>query len=397
MGPRSSPSRNERAAGFASCPCGVHFGPMNLRTLELVGTNPHGWGEQHGEAFRDDIRRLYEIRLGLTLEKTDLVDEQTVLALAEHHLPLLRAFDDALFDEVQGLARGAGLTPAQVVVLNHYTDLRDLRKKDLQALGTQKDPGGCTTLFVDDGHERLLGQTWDMHGSAEPFALLLTVPQDPDVEDTRPTTKKTSAAGVPCAGQTVLFTITGCLGMTGMSSWGLGLTINNLNGVEARVGVVWPAFVRKALRQRTARDAMRLLGQTVVGSGRHYVFADDRDVFGVETSATKTKVIFDGGPGPYVHTNHCIDEEMAPTARILPGSTTVARYETMSRCVAQQAPRTAREMFDGFAAVGLVAKPELPHDVTTCGALVMDLKRRTVLACQGIPSSSVDPLVIEVR
>jgi isopenicillin-N N-acyltransferase-like protein len=372
---------------------------MNLRTLELSGSDPARWGEQHGEAFRDDIRALYAIRLGLTLDKTDLGSESNVLALAEHHLPVLRNFDVALHDELCGIARGAGLTPAHVVVVNHYTDLRDLKKRDLDALGppasTARDPGGCTAVFVDDGRERLLGQTWDMHGSAQPFAVLITVPQNPDV-DGGPAKPPLNRAGIPQTGRTVVFSITGCLGMTGLSSWGNAVTINNLNGVSAKVGVVWPAFVRKALRQRTARESLRLLQSTTVGSGRHYIFADDNDVFGVETSSTKTKVIFDGGKGPYVHTNHCVDAEMAPTARILPGSTTVARYESMTKLVAQKAPSTPRELFDSFAVVGLSPKPDLPHDVTTCGALVMDVQRRVVLGCEGIPSPAIDPLVVEV-
>jgi isopenicillin-N N-acyltransferase-like protein len=372
---------------------------MQLRTLELTGSDPARWGEQHGESFRDDIRALYAIRLGLTLEKTDLGDEPSVLALAAHHLPVLQRFDEALFAELCGIARGAGLTPAQIVVVNHYTDLRDLKKKDLQALGAPPDPGGCTAVFVDDGRERLLGQTWDMHGSAQPFALLLTVPQNPDADDGTTMSRKPSrrtAAGVPVTGRTAVFSITGCLGMTGLSSWGNALTINNLNGVDARVGVVWPAFVRKALRQKTARQGLQLLQTTTVGSGRHYIFADDHDVFGVETSSTKTKVIFDGGPGPYVHTNHCVDPEMAPTARILAGSTTLARYEAMTKLVATKPPVTMRALFDSFAAVGLSPKPGLPHDVTTCGALVMDVKRRIVWGCEGIPSPAVDPLIVEV-
>jgi isopenicillin-N N-acyltransferase-like protein len=369
---------------------------MNLRTLELTGTDPARWGEQHGESFRDDIRALYDIRLGLTLEKTDLGDENSVLALAAHHLPVLRAFDTALYEELCGIARGSGLTPAQIVVVNHYTDLRDLQKKDLRALeAASRDPGGCTAVFIDDGHERLLGQTWDMHGSAQPHAVLITIPQNPD-HDGAFDAPKLSAAGVPQTGKTVVFSITGCLGMTGLSSWGNALTINNLNGVTARVGVVWPAFVRKALRQKTARAALQLLQSTTIGSGRHYIFADDHDVFGVETSSTKTKVIFDGGRGPYVHTNHCVDEEMAPTARILPGSTTVARYDAMTGLVTRKAPSSARELFDSFSVVGLSPKPALPHDVTTCGALVIDIQRRIVLGCEGIPGAAVDPLVVEV-
>jgi hypothetical protein len=113
----------------------------------------------------------------------------------------------------------------------------------------------------------------------------------------------------------------------------------------------------------------------------------------METSGTKKKVIFTSStkenptpPGSYFHTNHCVDEEMKPTAKILAGSTTIARYQTLkARTEAGRIPKNAREMFDAFADVSLPPNHAVPDDVATCGALVMDIKRRTVLACQGLP------------
>lgn len=362
---------------------------MTLQTLELQGTTPRARGEHHGESFRDGIHGIYAVRLRLMLKKTDLKTEENVLALARHHLPVLERFDRALFDELCGIAAGAGLTPEQLVVVNHYTDLRDLTANDLAALdhsadrGAGRDPGGCSAWFVDDGQHRVLGQTWDMHASATPYALLLTIPNDDGTK-------------------TVCFTIMGCLGMTGMTSNGLCLTINNLNSVDATVGVVWPALVRKALQQQTAKKALHLLQTSPIGSGRHYIVADHDDVFGMETSGTKKKVIFaveqprsgDAGKLSYFHTNHCVDDEMRPTAKILPGSTTVARYQTLvARQSEGRVPRSAREMFDAFEDVGLQEKAGAPDDVSTCGALVMDMKAKTALACQGIPGPSVTPVL----
>ena len=94
---------------------------MQLRTLTLTGTDPARHGEQHGEAFRADIQAAWELRLRLTLERTDLGTVDNVLALARHHLPLLQRFDAGLYAELHGIARGAGLTAEQIVVLNHYT------------------------------------------------------------------------------------------------------------------------------------------------------------------------------------------------------------------------------------------------------------------------------------
>ena len=365
---------------------------MSLRVLELHGTDPRRWGEQHGESFKDDVRAIADIRMALTLGRTDLGTKENVLALARHHLPVLERFDGALYDELCGIARGAGVSPEAIVVANHYTDLRDLSRRDLERLeGT--DPGGCTALFVDDGQHRILGQTWDMHGSAEPYALLIRIPGNAD--GTPPTS--TNAAGVPKLGSTFVFSITGCLGMTGLTSWGTALTINNLNSLDATVGVVWPAMVRKLLRQPSARAMRQLIDTSPIGSGRHYILADRTDVFGIETSGTKKKLVHDGGRAPYFHTNHCIDAEMSGTCRILPGSTTKQRYDTMAALVAKGAPATRDDVFDALHAVGLKQNPANPHDVATCGALVMDLGARDAKACVGIPGPDADTLVVEAR
>jgi isopenicillin-N N-acyltransferase-like protein len=361
---------------------------MAIRVLTLEGTSPRGFGGQHGAACRDDIHALYAIRLRLMLERTDLGDERHVLALAHHHLPILQTFSPALLEELEGIAEGSGLSPEQLVLLNHYTDLRDLGLNDLRALEGGGDPGGCSALFVDDPATgaRVLGQTWDMHGSATPYALVLRVPGGP--------------GGPGTAGETVVFTVTGCLGMTGMTSWGTALTINNLNSLDATLGVVWPALVRGALQERNARAMLALAQQSPIGSGRHYIFADGEEIFGMETSGTKKKIIFQGERErlPYVHTNHCIDEEMKPTARILPTSTTLQRFATLTALApAGRAPRDAAGVYAALAEVSMPFNPQSPDDTATCGALVMDLGARRVLACQGLPDATRAPeLVIDL-
>ena len=364
---------------------------MYIRVLELKGLDPARWGEQHGESLRDDVRALYRIRLDLMLHKTDLGSEASVLELARHHLPVLEQYDPALYAELYGIARGAALTAEQVLVVNHYTDLRDLSQRDLARL--RGDPDGCSAMFAVTPAGRVLGQTWDMHGSAEPYAVLLKIPglADGSIVD------KASPAGIPEVGSTLVFSIAGCLGMTGMSSWGTALTINNLNSVDAGVGVAWPALVRRALRQRSARAALDTILSAPIGSGRHYIVADDSDAFGVETSGKKKKLIWQGERTPYFHTNHCIDPEMAPTCRILPGSTTLQRYHKLEALVGQAPANDARSMFEGFLSVVLPHADASPHDVATCGAVVMDITGRSVIACQGAPGPDADSTIIELR
>ena len=360
---------------------------MELRTLTLTGLDPARHGEQHGEAFRDDIRAAFELRLRLTIEKTDLQTRENVLELARHHLEPLRAFDADLHAELCGIARGAGLLPEEVVVLNHYTDLRDLGLKDLSRL--RGDTDGCSAWFVDDGKaggERFLGQTWDMHGSATPYALLLTVPH--------------------ARGTQVFFTITGCLGMTGLSSWGTALTINNLNSTDATVGVVWPAMVRRCVKQPTAREALQVAMKGPIGSGRHYIFADDHEAYAIETSGTRKKQVWShtlwtstehtAKAASWYHTNHCLDASIAEQSRVLPTSTTLQRFAALeARERSGRRPQTPNALYDAFADVSLPWDATKPDDVATCGAFVMDIRRRRALACIGLPAEH-EPLVVDL-
>ena len=114
-------------------------------------------------------------------------------------------------------------------------------------------------------------------------------------------------------------------------------------------------------------------------------------------SGTKKKVIRDGGRGPYFHTNHCVDDEMTGTCRILPGSTTLQRYATLGEMTKKRMPTDMRSMFDSFHMVAPKPNPTNPNDVATCGAFVMDLNDHDALACVGVPGPEADAIVVEVR
>ena len=344
---------------------------MLVETLVLEGHDPRAWGQMHGETWREKIAGLYDIRLALTLERTDLGTEQDVLRLARRHLPLLDAFDADLGQELRGIADGADIAVEKLVIVNHYTDFRDLSRA---ALDDDTDPGGCSAIYAPLAEGPTLAQTWDMHGSATEYVTLLLVPR-------------------PDGAHTLLFTLTGCLGMTGLTSWGLGMTINNLNSLDAKVGVLWPALVRRTLQAPSAREARDVILNAPLGSGHHYIVADERDVFGIETSGQMKKVIQQGADGVHLHTNHCIDDELKPTARILSSSTSLARYDELLAMVEAGLPRDARGLYRALDQVSTPRTPTEPHRVATCGALAMDLATRTCVVGRGRPAAA-QPLVV---
>ena len=102
-----------------------------MRVFELPsGLSPREQGRAHGEEFAPLIREIGEIRVDLSIVNGRFTKPEDVMRAATPHLDLLRRWDEASFEELMGIAEGAGVSPELVVVLNHYTDLRDLDPAD---------------------------------------------------------------------------------------------------------------------------------------------------------------------------------------------------------------------------------------------------------------------------
>jgi isopenicillin-N N-acyltransferase-like protein len=341
-----------------------------VRTLRLPkNAPPRERGRAHGETFRREIHEIASIRTELAIAQGRLPNEASVLAIAALHLPVLAAFDEALSEELIGIAEGADLDPARIVVVNHYTDLKDLGPEALEAREGDED---CSAIAAKAQHA-LLGQTWDMHGSAAPYVAMIHVPEF----EARP--------------EAWMLSIVGCLGMTGMNASGVGVCINNLKSHDARVGVVWPALVRRMLAEREAEAALHVLMTAPMSSGHHYLIASAERAYGVETSGRLKEIVWqsewsDGDR--YVHTNHCLGSSIEKVSWVSPTSTTRERYEHL----VESAPiEDARDLWarlgshDGYprSVCTHLATEKDPHGMLTCGAILMDLSERRLWAAAG--------------
>lgn len=348
------------------------------------GATPREWGRIHGESFRGEIGSLAELRWYLT-GRVGGIARADAERLATMHLPVLERYDDALYQELCGIAEGAALRPEDVVVLNHYTDLRDIDPRHPDgppADGGSHDGGGegCSVFFTAaPSGGPIVAQTWDMHATAMPYVMMLEVPDGDG----------------PAA---MLLSLTGCLGMAGLNGAGVAVAINNLTSTDARVGLVWPALVRRVLREASAGAARDLVLAAPLGSGHHYLVADATTAYGIEASGTRRAVVFDGGAPLYVHTNHCLDREVAACSRIPPGSTTHERFD---RLRADLEARPVRDLSDAMRRLGShdgyprsvcanLATPEQPHLMATCAAVAISPVARTLVAVAGFPHN-VEP------
>ncbi len=362
-----------------------------MRTLELpADKSPREWGQIHGESFRGEIKSLADIRMYLCTKVGTFANREQVLVCAKAHLPVLERYDADLYAELLGIAEGAAVTPEEIVVANHYTDLRDLDPdpstwkpaptKDAPDFHASSKGGvvadGCSMFFVKSATGRILAQTWDMHATAIPYVMALHVP------------------GTGNGLAATLLTVTGCLGMAGINRARVGIAINNLFSTDATLGIVWPAMVRKALREPTALRAAEVVMASPIGSGHHYFVADNSDALAIEASGTRRKIVWqrDGRheDASFCHTNHCLDADIEARSKVPPTSTTRERQAWLE----QDLQRPVENLDDAWRRLGStdgwpksictnMATPEAPHGVATCGAIAMNLSSGETYIQQG--------------
>ncbi len=333
-----------------------------MKELRLEpGLSARQRGRVHGESFARDIRELAAIRTELIQASWDQPTPDLVREKAALHLPVLESFDADLYEEFRGVAEASGLSEVDLLILNHYTDLRDLNLSQGEFLEE-----GCSILHVRYGDQVLVGQTWDMHATATPFVMMLWLPDE---------------------GCWVM-TITGCLALCGLTDSGLAVGINNLVMSDAQVGVSWPTLVRAMLRAKSVIHAEEILVKAPVASGHHYILADPDRSVGWEQSGSGESLVFDGSHSPYVHTNHCLEPRLAKLSRIAPSSTTEERFAQATKLLARKPEPTARELWDMMGCRENLphsiftdrSSSENPHGVATCARVLMDCTGREIWA-----------------
>ena len=121
-----------------------------MKLIELAGS-PRVMGESFGEQLRSQVHALYEIRLQSALLQArdhgrSNVTEPQLLAIARASFRITEDFDPCTAEEIEGIARGAGLTVEQTMTMNGMTDLRD-------ALSWWEGGelfGGCTSIIAQN-------------------------------------------------------------------------------------------------------------------------------------------------------------------------------------------------------------------------------------------------------
>lgn len=266
------------------------------------------WGRQHGETYRTAIKELYLIRRELMLAKNPAL-VNSIIPLAEEQLQATRAFAPDITEELEGIAEGAGLSSDEIVILNNYTDFRDIELPE----------EGCSTVHISNAGEVYSGQTWDMHSTAKNYVCLIKTPEDHGYSSS------------------ISFSLVGCVGMMGINSHKALIGVNNINTTNARAGLIWPVLVRKCLQANNLVGMRQILLNSPVTSGHNYIISDPTGGEHWEVTPIKHEKVGSMGvqeQGGSFHTNHCLGPEISKMEdKNSISSTTHVRYELLENKV----------------------------------------------------------------
>jgi len=349
------------------------------------------WGFHHGSQFKIAINELVAIRKELMLKKNPRLKNH-LDQLAHEQFKISQAYAPYIAEEIKGIAQGAECTLTDIVILNNYTDFRDIEMPE----------EGCTTMAHFYAHEKVMGQTWDMHRSAKNYLCMIEV------------------LGNEHSEPQLILSLVGCVGLMGINSSLRAIGVNNINTFNARAGLIWPLLVRQSLLEKSFDQMRERLVKAPVTSGHNYLIActegaehleilpDRYESVGLipkaQTHAT-SHMIF--------HTNHCLGPEIKKVEdQNSMSSTTFDRYNQAMQSIEsfnqlikdQRVPALFKYQYDFLTSHQNFPKSICSHFENgaqdpsfTCGGGLFDLQNKVFRFWRGCETHDDDFIAYDFK
>lgn len=266
---------------------------MSLPLIELMGT-PYEIGLAHGKALKDRIAGF--VASVTTVHQVNNIrlrtERDALIRFCMRNVGFLEKYSASLFQEMRGIADGADVSFEEILYLNSFLELEDLRAPVLGAKNMVDALWGCTSFNVTadasaDG-KAYIGQSFDMEKYYEKYLVVFSI--------------------TPHDGPAMLvLSFAGVLGLVGLNSAGVAAVVNKIVAADARPGVIYPFVMRKALSAERIGDALGAVIFSPRATGMNYQLAGSGAAFCAETSAGHYHLLpIDGGA--IAHTNHFVGE-----------------------------------------------------------------------------------------
>ena len=253
--------------------------------IEVSGP-PRERGRQYGEQAAARIRlgiAHYSEQLGTTG-----LDAAGIRYLALSFEPEIARFDADMAEEMRGIAEGAALHPADILLLNARTEILKLAKRR-----RDPDPDGCTGVVAMPGITAdgtlIHAQNWDWKYECAETAVVLRIRRDdgPDV---------------------LTFTEAGGLARSGLNAAGIAITANYLESDRdyRQAGVPLALIRRKVLMQSQLAVALHAVYTTPKSASNNMIVSQAGGIaIDFECAPDETFQVHPDN-GLLVHANHWV-------------------------------------------------------------------------------------------
>ena len=280
-----------------------------------VRGSPLELGRQHGEACREQIHAFLDHSYR-TIGEHKGQDRATLRARAESFLPSIRGFIPDAIEEMEGIAAGANVAFAEIVLLNVRTELT------LGNAGLNGTPGksgtpdeGCSSLgFLTsrtNNESTIIAQNQDVGDwMLDVGAVLRVAPRDKPAF--------------------IMFTWAGVIGYPGFNEHGVAFVQNQLYTEGWRVGVSHYPLKRRILECRNLAEVLDIMRTTSFSSAGNYLMVDGENrLVDAEIAAPHGVGVIEASGDTLAHTNHIRSPELE-------------QFDTFREQLPDSAPRCAR-------------------------------------------------------
>lgn len=241
----------------------------------IVSGPPRELGRQLGEVLREQIRGFCEVAME-RVNRLVKISRQAAMQIAEESIPLARDYSPDSLEELQGTAEAAGVSLADLMLLQIRNQLRPIE-------------GGCTSFSLGQPRrsERIVAQNWDSDPALDEFTVVLT--------------------RLP-AGKVGFTSITqaGLIAYIGFNEVGIGLCANSLPAPTRRLGVPHYFLLRGILESSSLDQAVTAVSRAERAMPANVMLTTPQGPADLEMTVDSIKLLTGDGLGIVTHTNHCL-------------------------------------------------------------------------------------------
>ena len=356
-----------------------------------VAGSAHERGRQHGLQARQRVER--SIANYAALFDASGIGWTGARRLSNAYREVIGDFDPVLYEEIRGIAAGAGRELDEILALNARTEILPPtfpeRPSDAglaARLAGKADFGECTALAVQPASsatgQALLAQNWDWLGGQRDALIVL----------------RARRADGSCY---LTLTEAGMLAKIGFNDRGFGVCLNILRSEDdgSAPGVPVHVLLRALLDCDDVESAIARVAKLKFGASSNILCADPAGGRAALELSPGGAHVLRGEGAAFCHTNHFLAAAASKTARQLPPSlSSIPRLNRIRELAGGVAgkfsvgdlQRMLRDESDGLQSISRHPDPSLPEiaRVETVASIIMELGARVMHVAPDVPTKT---------